>query len=104
MAKGDPNKVLVVFNEVVDKTSAETVGNYGIDIMALSPADGYIIQAAIWKLINGTACTGTAALMASDAETYGVGYVPLPGGWAAVLLVKNDTPMAYQLLLTVVDP
>ena len=80
------------------------LGNYGMDIMALSSADGIIIQNAIWKLINGLGCTGTAALMAADAENYGVGYVPLPGGWAAVLFVKNDTPMAYQLIFTVVDP
>ncbi len=80
------------------------LGNYGIDIMALSSADGIIIQAAIWKLINDFGCTGTAAQMAADAETYGVGYVPLPGGWAAVLFVKNEMTMAYQLIFTVVDP
>jgi len=77
---------------------------YGMDINALTQADGIVIQDAIWKLINGIACTGIAALMAADAETYGVGYVPLPGGWAAVLFVKHNTPMTYKLIFTIVDP
>ncbi|RLD36930.1 MAG: hypothetical protein DRI83_04690 [Bacteroidetes bacterium] len=77
---------------------------YGMDINTLTQADGVIIQSAIWKIISSIACTGVAAQMAADAETYGVGYVPPPGGWAAALFVVDNDSECYQLIFTVVDP
>ena len=76
---------------------------YGMDINALTDPDGDIIQDAIWKLINNISCSGTAATMVADASTHG-DYVPLPGGWAAILMVKDNNPQDNQLIFTMVDP
>jgi hypothetical protein len=54
--------------------------------------------------LNGIAASNpTAQQMAADAASHG-NFVPLPGGWAAVLVIKNNTPLVYQLIFVVVDP
>jgi hypothetical protein len=102
------------------------LGNYGYNIASIDPlyivpgeitaAEGNTIQNAIWHIINGagnyTALGGSEPLafsigMAGDAAPYGA-YSPLPGGWAAVLMVPEvggvpDATQA-QLIFTVVDP
>ncbi len=51
------------------------------------------IQDAIWILLNNyTGGSAEAVQIAADASTYGAGYVPLPGGWAAVIFVPAGTP------------
>ena len=86
--------------------------------------DGYEwddIQGAFWLLDdpqwNGNANGGVPALstmeyaqqMYDDAMQYGNGYVPLPGGWAAVIFVPEGTPPDaenpdIQTVFIVVDP
>ena len=109
------NKVNWLFNNL---------GSYGINISGtfIDPSDnltveqGKTIQNAIWRIINegmggvpywtGTD-VGNGTNMANDAVGH-KSFVPLPGGWAAVLLVPhiNGVPDATkaQLLFTVVDP
>jgi hypothetical protein len=69
------------------------------------------VQAVLWKLLNNwngghIPLIGNwqqhpiAQQMLADALAYGEGFVPLPGGWAAILLV-GDT---IQLQLVIVDP
>jgi len=69
------------------------------------------VQALLWKLLNNwdgsnMAYVGTwsdhpiAQQMLADAQANGEGFLPLPGGWAAVLLVGNTV----QLQLVMVDP
>jgi len=70
------------------------------------------VQAFIWTEVNGwngsyegyvgtLANHPTTTQMMTDAAAYGEGYVPLPGGWAAVLLTSGAS---VQLQLVVVDP
>ena len=77
--------------------------NYGMDVLTISDAEGDIIQDALWNILNGTATTGLALTMADDSGTHG-DFVPLPGGWAAVLFVKSNMPGMYQLIFTMIDP
>jgi hypothetical protein len=48
--------------------------------------------------------------MAADAATYGDGFIPLPGGWAAVVFEKQGAPAAgeagdkIQCIFTRIDP
>ncbi|NOY50480.1 MAG: hypothetical protein GXO88_07965 [Chlorobi bacterium] len=69
------------------------------------------VQAFLWKVLNNwdgsnVAYVGTwaqhpiAQQMFADAQANGEGYLPLPGGWAAILLV-GDT---IQLQLVLIDP
>lgn len=67
------------------------------------------IQNALWKILDAQAVfphTGVpynalATTMANDAMANGNNYVPLPGGWAAVIFaVSGDV----QIIFTVVDP
>ena len=78
-----------------------------IDYDFFDTQDAKDIQDAIWLIINGTVHTGTpsarAAEMAEDAENF-IDFVPLPGGYAAVLLVEGPDATKYQLIFTVVDP
>jgi len=67
------------------------------------------IQNALWTILDndpathlGTPPTALANQMAADAMANGNNYVPLPGGWAAVIFYDNDG--MYQLIFTVVDP
>lgn len=57
------------------------------------------IQDAIWRLVNSPAYTGGSSLaitMANTAATNGANFVPLPGGWAAVIFVPTGTPINAQ--------
>lgn len=77
---------------------------YGMDPLTLTQAQGLVLQDGIWSITNGWAVTGTALDMFNDASTHG-DFVPLPGGWAAVLLVSITDPYdPPQLIFTVVDP
>ncbi len=77
--------------------------NYGMDVLTITDSEGDIIQDALWKILNDYATTGLALTMADDAGTHG-DFVPLPGGWAAVLFVKSNMPGMYQLIFTMIDP
>jgi hypothetical protein len=65
------------------------------------------IQNAIWIILDNDPPTGAgtptalANQMATDAMANGNNFVPLPGGWAAVVFYKLPT---IQLIFTVVDP
>ncbi|HBB91787.1 MAG: hypothetical protein A2X22_08170 [Bacteroidetes bacterium GWF2_49_14] len=76
----------------------------------------YEFQQVLWKLDdptwNGAANGGVDAVDFSDANSraskmyaaasaYGDGYVPLPGGWAAVVCVAGSN---VQTIFTIVDP
>jgi hypothetical protein len=80
------------------------LGLYSMNILALTDPQGDIIQNAVWELLcpNFTA-TGQAMTMATAALSHS-NYVPLPGGWAAVLMAKDGQPMRFQLIFTIVDP
>jgi len=77
------------------------------------------LQQVVWKIENsawtGAAYGGCAAITAvgtqmyNDAVAYGDGYVPLPGGWAAVCFVPTGTPPeqgtpTVQTVFVRVDP
>lgn len=74
------------------------------------------IQQVIWRLDghNGSAAGGVPPItslgttMYNDAVAYGDGYVPLPGGWAAVPFIKrtdvNAQAPSIQTVFTIVDP
>jgi hypothetical protein len=79
---------------------------YGMDILSLDQAQGLVLQNAVWAIINGWAVSGDAADMRDDANDWASvngNFVPLPGGYAAVLFVTNDDP-GIQLIFTLVDP
>jgi hypothetical protein len=101
------------------------LGSYGFNISSINPlyivpgeitqAQGNTIQDAVWTIINGVGnftpmspATLTASEdMASDATPHS-NFSPMPGGWAAVLMVPEvggvpDATQA-QLIFTVVDP
>jgi len=65
--------------------------------------EGGPVQQAIWNLLNGTSYPPPAATMSAAASTHG-DFVPLPGQLAAVLIIKNNDPLNYQLIFVVVDP
>lgn len=70
----------------------------------LSGAQGQIIQAAIWKIINGTASSNAIVnTMAADAASHS-NFIPLPGQYAAVIVAKDGTPIQFQLIIIIVDP
>jgi hypothetical protein len=84
------------------------LGDYGINIGDDTGLDGGVVQQAIWIILNGASYGPPASTMAADAALYGNGFVPLPGGWAAVLLVAenpaNPGVYVYQLIFVIVDP
>jgi len=60
------------------------------------------IQQVIWDIVGDVpASTPLAVSMKSNVETYGAGYLPPPGGWAAILFWTGPQ---VQLLFVVVDP
>ena len=76
---------------------------YSMNENSLTDAQGDIIQGAIWNILNGTPAAGMSLQMASDASAH-EDFLPLPGGWAAVLFIKSNQPQKYQLIFTIVDP
>ena len=81
----------------------------------------YDFQQVLWKLENDqwdgsgyanvpavsfTTAGSMAKQMYEAAVAYGDGYVPLPGGWAAVACINSDPdPLkAIQTVFTIVDP
>jgi hypothetical protein len=76
---------------------------FGYPIGHYSGTDGGEVQKAIWNLLNGYTYGGDAGVMSAAASTHG-DFVPLPGGWAAVLIIKNNEPANYQLIFVTVDP
>lgn len=87
------------------------LSNYGFPALTglyignnfFTPEQGQILQDAIWAIVNGKTVTGLANTMATDAATKG-DFVPLPGGYAAVLLAKDGAPIQFQLTFIIVDP
>lgn len=77
--------------------------NFGMSELTLTNDQGDIIQDAIWMILNGRPAGVMAMLMASNADSH-EDFVPLPGGWAAVLFIKSNQPQKYQLIFTMVDP
>jgi hypothetical protein len=77
--------------------------DYGITEGAMTNEQGDIIQAAIWKVLSGIPTSGLALQMANDAVTHS-DFVPLPGQNAAVLFMKNNLPLSFQMSFTIVDP
>ena len=90
-----------------------------VDVLDLDETEAKDLQHAIWLALGFTQAQfpgsaqggGTASQKAIDmaADARGnLDFVPLPGGWAAVLMVKdeNGTPKVdkYQLIFTMVDP
>lgn len=73
---------------------------------ALSPAQGEIFQQAVWGVINGNSPGGVAGDMKTAALAH-TDFVPLPGQYAAVVMMKEDnskiTPF-YQMIFYMVDP
>jgi hypothetical protein len=83
------------------------LGDYGINIGDDTGLDGGVVQQAIWNILNGASYGPPASTMSADAALH-PDFVPLPGGWAAVLLVAenpaNPGVYVYQLIFVIVDP
>ena len=83
------------------------LGDFGMNQATLTSTQFNIIQSVIWKIINGytgaTVDPAKETLMFNAVNLHG-DYVPLPGGWAAVLFIKDNTATIYQMIFTVVDP
>ena len=93
------NRINYVFNHLSD---------YGININALTDNQGDILQNVVWTVINNYRDPAIGDLVKEQqilASCVSQGlYVPLPGGWAAVLMMKDNQPNVYQLIFVVVDP
>jgi hypothetical protein len=73
-------------------------------ITTIGAGEGDDLQKAIWNIFRNAAFHGgNAATMYTAASTHG-NFVPLPGGWAAVLIIRDNNPDAWQLLFVLVDP
>jgi hypothetical protein len=67
------------------------------------------IQNALWVILDAEATfphqlpapTALSTQMSTDAMAYGEGYLPPPGGWAAVIFKGGET---VQVIFTFVDP
>jgi hypothetical protein len=84
--------------------------NYEMDINNLSSNQGKTIQMALWQILgNGTYTVlvggdeSKSMQMNTDASTHTT-FLPMPGGWAAVLMMVNNDPTQYQIIFTIVDP
>ena len=60
-----------------------------------------VIQDVVWYITNGTSVSGDAAVYAADVDTNGDGYMPLPGGYAAIIFDAGEN---VQILFVTVDP
>lgn len=52
-----------------------------------------------WNGVNHSGVpdlTPLATQIKADCDTYGVGYVPPPGGWATIIFIPTDTPPGAQ--------
>lgn len=112
-------KVNWLFNNLPPQyPSLDEMFIYEDDWNAVDPDDAKALQHAIWKLlgINSLASNVVggsdfplpdAMTMVNYADTWaaqnGV-FVPMPGGYAAVLMVKANDPTQHQLVFTMVDP
>jgi len=79
------------------------LADFSINELALTDSEGDIIQAAVWNIVSSIPTTGMSLDMAMAASNH-ADFIPLPGGWAAVLMVADNQPLRYQLIFTVVDP
>jgi hypothetical protein len=76
---------------------------FGIDVEDIATAEqGQDIQEAVWYLLEGDIYQGVNNYLAQAAAGQ-TSFVPLPGGWAACIFVKNNDP-GFQLIITAVDP
>lgn len=73
---------------------------FGIDRDNMTQAQGTDLQDAIWYLLGSG---GVNNALAQAAASHG-DFLPLPGGYAAVYLIKDNNPDDNQLLFVVVDP
>jgi len=82
------------------------LANFGYNLGNNHGGDGGPLQQAIWQILNGYPAVDPLgiAMAAAAQTTANETYVPLPGGWAAVLMIKNNTPLEFQLIFVVVDP
>jgi hypothetical protein len=115
VTKGDLAKVNWLFNNLPD--DYPTLDEMFVTTANFTPItveQGKNLQHAIWKIFGqtppnntvGSAGFGnnTAAQDMANLTIGKEGFVPLPGGYAAVLMVKNDNPIEFQLVFTIVDP
>jgi hypothetical protein len=84
------------------------LGDYNLDFENLPQGDADNVQKAVWNLLSGAAYGGVAGTMSADAiaavpDINNLWY-PLPGGWGAVIIVKNNQPLEYQVVFVIVDP
>lgn len=80
------------------------LADFGYSLGNDNGAEGGPLQQAIWEILNGIPATANPGpAMAAAASTHG-DFIPLPGGWAAVLVVKQNLPLEFQLVFVVVDP
>jgi hypothetical protein len=77
--------------------------SYAIEFDGMTDAEGDVIQSALWKVLSGVPTSGLALQMANDAFAHG-DYVPLPGDMAAVLFMKTNLPLSFQLSFTILEP
>jgi len=69
---------------------------------SLTAAQGEIFQQAVWGVINGNNPGGVAGTMKAAALAH-TDFVPLPGQYAAVVMMKPGTQY-YQMIFYMVDP
>ena len=106
----DLAKVNWLFNNL------STFGYPALTNMFVEPSDLNIsvqqaqdLQHAIWLILGQPLPAGEgpasaeAQAMAAAAAGKG-GFLPLPGGYAAVLMMKDNDPAQFQLIFTIVDP
>jgi hypothetical protein len=90
-------KLNYLFNHIDDVIANFQYSPMGID-------NGNAIQDAIWAITDGLSVSGTAADLAANANSYGAGYIPQPGEWAAVFFYDGNADKRIQIMFTVVDP
>jgi hypothetical protein len=85
------------------------------DFSTVGATKGKDLQHAIWRLLgqtpanNAIGADGFNTPSAKTMEMFNAAngmanFVPLPGGYAAVLMQKSTDTKAYQLVFTIVDP
>ena len=82
------------------------LGLWGMSFTSITDSQGLQIQDAVWEILCPPFQAPTGSLaesMANAASTHST-YMPMTGGWAAVIMAVNDLPAKFQLVFTVVDP